>query len=197
MNEKLETAACCVHQAWVSVCSSTNLSPPLLSPSPPHPPSRIKSSSTTPYATPLTCGDSVEFTVYDFLSGIARRKEHRPYPEPEVAMIFKKSDSDTAVDLVEVEMTLRKAYVEVRTGAKGEPLTLLINWHMHKDSTTKGKYIHVHVAHNVVGSGLVRDIFGSTKLCATVCDGPLDPRTPMTSEFIAAPEGLHRRYHLN
>lgn len=72
----------------------------------------IKSSSTMPYATPLTCGEPVEFTVYDFLQGIARRKEHRPYPEPEVAMIFKKADSDTAVDLVEVELTLRKAYTE-------------------------------------------------------------------------------------
>ena len=77
-----------------------------------------------PYATPLTCGEPVEFTVYDFLQGIARRKEHRPYPEPEVAMIFKKADSDTAVDLVEVELTLRKAYTEVRAGA----LSTLFTW---------------------------------------------------------------------
>ena len=180
MNEKLETAARCVHQAWVSVCSSTNLSPPLLSPSPPPspPPSRIKSSSTTPYATPLTCGDSVEFTVYDFLSGIARRKEHRPYPEPEVAMIFKKSDSDTAVDLVEVEMTLRKAYVEVRTGAKGETLTLVINWHMHKDSTTKGKYIHIQVAHNVVGLGLVLTYLEAQSCVQPCATGPWTPGPP-------------------
>ena len=63
----------------------------------------------------LTCGDFVEFTVYDFLKGIARRNEHKPYPEPEVAMIFKKSETDTTVDLFEVEMGLRKAYQEVRS----------------------------------------------------------------------------------
>ena len=62
---------------------------------------------------PLTCGEPVEFTVYDFLKGIARRSEHKPYPEPEVAMIFKKSDTDTAVDLFEVEINLRKAHSEV------------------------------------------------------------------------------------
>lgn len=62
---------------------------------------------------PLTCGEPVEFTVYDFLEGIARRSEHKPYPEPEVAMIFKKSDTDTAVDLFEVEINLRKAHSEV------------------------------------------------------------------------------------
>ena len=84
-------------------------------PPPPPPLIRIKGAPATPYATPLTCGEPVEFTVYDFLQGIARRKEHKPYPEPEVAMIFKKSDSDTAVDLVDVELALRKAYLEVRT----------------------------------------------------------------------------------
>ena len=61
----------------------------------------------------LSCGDPVESTDYDFLEGIARRNEHPPYPEPEVAMIFKRSESDTAVDLFEVEMALRKAYQEV------------------------------------------------------------------------------------
>ena len=61
----------------------------------------------------LACGEAVEFTVYDFLKGIARRNEHKPYPEPEVAMIFKKSETDNAVDLIEVEMGLRKAYQEV------------------------------------------------------------------------------------
>ena len=65
------------------------------------------------HPSPLNCGEPVEFTVYDFLGGIARRSEHKAYPEPEVAMIFKKSDTDTAVDLFEVEMGLRKAYQEV------------------------------------------------------------------------------------
>ena len=63
--------------------------------------------------TPLTCGDPVESTAYDWLEGIARRREHKHYPEPEVAMIFKKSETDSAVDLFEVEMGLRKAYQEV------------------------------------------------------------------------------------
>ena len=61
----------------------------------------------------LSCGEPVEATVYDFLEGIARRDEHPPYPEPEVAMIFKRSESDTSVDLFEVEMALRRAYQEV------------------------------------------------------------------------------------
>lgn len=62
---------------------------------------------------PLTCGDPVEYTVYDFLKGIARRNEHKSFPEPEVAMIFKKSETDNTVDLFDVEMGLRKAYLEV------------------------------------------------------------------------------------
>lgn len=63
--------------------------------------------------TPLTCGEAVESTAYDWLEGIARRHEHSHYPEPEVAMIFKKAETDNAVDLFEVEMGLRKAYQEV------------------------------------------------------------------------------------
>ena len=62
---------------------------------------------------PLTCGEPVEYMVYDFLKGIARRNEHKSFPEPEVAMIFKKSDSENTVDLFDVEMGLRKAYQEV------------------------------------------------------------------------------------
>lgn len=61
----------------------------------------------------LSCGDPVESTAYDFLEGIARREEHASYPEPEVAMIFKRSESDTSVDLFEVEVALRRAYHEV------------------------------------------------------------------------------------
>ncbi len=63
---------------------------------------------------PLTCGEPVEYTIYDFLKGIARRNEHKLFPEPEVAMIFKKADSDNTVDLFDVEMGLRRAYQEVR-----------------------------------------------------------------------------------
>ena len=62
---------------------------------------------------PLTCGEPVEYTVYDFLKGIARRNELQLFPEPEVAMIFKKSETDNAVNLFDVEMGLRRAYQEV------------------------------------------------------------------------------------
>ena len=61
----------------------------------------------------LNCGEPVESTDYDFLEGIARRDEHPSYPEPEVAMIFKRMETDTAVDLFEVELALRRAYMEV------------------------------------------------------------------------------------
>ena len=44
---------------------------------------------------------------------MAQRADLPPHPEPEVAMIFKKSERDTAVDLLEVEMALRKAVQEV------------------------------------------------------------------------------------
>ena len=44
---------------------------------------------------------------------MAQRTDLPPHPEPEVAMIFKKSEGDTAVDLLEVEMALRKALQEV------------------------------------------------------------------------------------
>lgn len=66
------------------------------------------------HPSPLTCGEPVDYTVYDFLKGIARRNEHKPFPEPEVAMIFKKSETDNTVDLFDVEMSLRRAYQEVR-----------------------------------------------------------------------------------
>ena len=47
------------------------------------------------------------------MQGVAQRGDLPPHPEPEVAMIFKKSEGDTAVDLLEVEMALRKALQEV------------------------------------------------------------------------------------
>ena len=53
---------------------------------------------------------------YDFLKGISKRSEHKPYPEPEVAMIFKKSELDTTVDLFDIEVGLRKAYAEASQG---------------------------------------------------------------------------------
>ena len=64
---------------------------------------------------PLTCGDPVEYTVYDFLKGVARRSEHKPFPEPEVAMIFIEPGQDH-VDMFDVEIKLRKLYSEVSGG---------------------------------------------------------------------------------
>ena len=79
----------------------------------PRPLHRTDSDLADAQPSPLTCGEPVEYTVYDFLKGIARRDEHKPFPEPEVAMIFKKSETDSTVDLFDVEMGLRKAYQEV------------------------------------------------------------------------------------
>ena len=62
---------------------------------------------------PLICSDDTVKTPYDFLEGIAKRKYHRNYPEPEVAMIFRKSDSDDAIELVEVEHRLKTLLKEV------------------------------------------------------------------------------------
>lgn len=48
-------------------------------------------------------------TAYDFLEGVAMRRRHKTYPEPEVAMIFKKEPTDNSIDLTEVESSLQKA----------------------------------------------------------------------------------------
>lgn len=50
---------------------------------------------------------------YDFLEGIAKRSSHRSFPEPEVAMIFKTSDNEDAIDLWEVERRLKILLKEV------------------------------------------------------------------------------------
>ena len=62
---------------------------------------------------PLHCGDPVNETVYDYLEGIANRKFHPPFPEPEVAMIFKKSELEE-VDLALIENNLMRTISEVR-----------------------------------------------------------------------------------
>uniref|UniRef100_A0A1X7TK74 Uncharacterized protein n=1 Tax=Amphimedon queenslandica TaxID=400682 RepID=A0A1X7TK74_AMPQE len=56
----------------------------------------------------LTCGEPVESTPYDFLEGVARRDQFSIHPEPDVAMVFKKTTDDQSVDLVEVEKLLKK-----------------------------------------------------------------------------------------
>lgn len=61
----------------------------------------------------MTCGKPVEYTSYDFLEGVARRNELSMHPEPEVAMVFKKTTDDQSVDLIEVEKLLRKLLTKV------------------------------------------------------------------------------------
>lgn len=75
----------------------------------------------------LTCGEPPQFTAYDFLSGIAQRHSHPSFPEPEVAMIFRTSETDTAVDLFEIEMQLRVALQDASNTNKlvrGHPFLL-------------------------------------------------------------------------
>ena len=61
----------------------------------------------------ISCGEPVEFTPYDFLKGIAQRSQLVSRPELEVAAVFKKSDTDTTVDVLEIEASLRAAITEV------------------------------------------------------------------------------------
>jgi len=62
----------------------------------------------------LACKDHANETVYDFLEGVAMRRRHKAYPEPEVAMIFKKEPTDNSIDLTEVEASLQKAIKQVK-----------------------------------------------------------------------------------
>ena len=55
----------------------------------------------------------MESTPYDFLEGVARRDQFSIHPEPDVAMVFKKTTDDQSVDLVEVEKLLKKLLNEV------------------------------------------------------------------------------------
>ncbi|KAI8500461.1 hypothetical protein Bbelb_220270 [Branchiostoma belcheri] len=54
----------------------------------------------------LTCGEAVNETQYDHLDGIAQRHKHKSHPEPEVAMIFKKTEGDE-IDMNALEQNLR------------------------------------------------------------------------------------------
>ncbi|XP_782784.1 uncharacterized protein LOC577463 [Strongylocentrotus purpuratus] len=56
---------------------------------------------------PLHCGKHANKTDYDSLNGIADRWKHPSIPEPEVALIFKRSDSDQ-VDMSLLENSLRE-----------------------------------------------------------------------------------------
>ena len=57
----------------------------------------------------LSCGEPVDFTMYDFLKGLAQRKQLPGRIEPEVALAFRSADSDNTVDMLEVEALLRSA----------------------------------------------------------------------------------------
>ncbi|XP_038078435.1 tetratricopeptide repeat protein 17-like [Patiria miniata] len=60
---------------------------------------------------PLECTKHVNKTAYDSLSGIIDRAKHPSIPEPEVALIFKRSDSDQ-VDMSALETSLRDRITE-------------------------------------------------------------------------------------
>lgn len=60
----------------------------------------------------LTCGPSVNETFYDHLEGIANREYHPTFMEPDVAMLFKKSEVED-IDLGLIESNLRRAIEEV------------------------------------------------------------------------------------
>ena len=58
------------------------------------------------------CGDPVNETMYDNLLGIAKRKTHPLFEEPEVSMIFKKNELDQ-LDLKNIEENLQSSLEEV------------------------------------------------------------------------------------
>ena len=60
----------------------------------------------------LTCGPPANETLYDHLEGIDHRTKHPPYAEPEVAMIFKKSEIED-IDLNVIESNLQRSFQEV------------------------------------------------------------------------------------
>ncbi|XP_070561475.1 tetratricopeptide repeat protein 17-like [Ptychodera flava] len=55
----------------------------------------------------LQCGEPAVKTDYDHLEGIRRRHSHPNFPEPEVAMIFKKTEGDQ-IDMNSLETTLKQ-----------------------------------------------------------------------------------------
>jgi hypothetical protein len=60
----------------------------------------------------LTCGLPVNKTIYDHLEGVRMREKHPAHAEPEVAMIFKKTELED-IDLNAIETTLKRSYEEV------------------------------------------------------------------------------------
>ncbi|XP_071510193.1 uncharacterized protein [Diadema antillarum] len=66
-----------------------------------------KSDTSSSTSDPLHCGKHANKTDFDYLNGIADRWKHPSIPEPEVALIFKRSDSDQ-VDMSMLENSLRE-----------------------------------------------------------------------------------------
>ena len=58
------------------------------------------------------CGSPVNETIYDNLEGIINRKQHPLFEEPDVSLIFKKSEIDI-LDFVSIETNLQRALEEV------------------------------------------------------------------------------------
>ena len=76
---------------------------------------KTDSGSTSKKSHILTCGKPVNFTHFDHLQGIAERHTHPSFPEPEVALIFKKKNKsgNQEVNMNELEKKLWKAKKEV------------------------------------------------------------------------------------
>lgn len=75
---------------------------------------KTDSGSTSKKSHVLTCGKPVNFTHFDHLQGIAERHTHPSFPEPEVALIFKKKNKsgNHEVNMNDLEKKLRKAKKE-------------------------------------------------------------------------------------
>lgn len=77
--------------------------------------SRINSTDTIAigaYNPGVNCGPPVSETKFDYLPGIANRKQHPAYPEPEVALIFKQNEFDDP-NLEDIENSLKEALLQV------------------------------------------------------------------------------------
>eukprot|EP00794_Sanderia_malayensis_P015411 gene15411-16985_t len=86
-------------------------------------PNMLQSEETTalgPIKASLTCGTAVLQSPYDHLEGIAKRGQHPLFPEPEVALIFKKNEFDDP-DLLSIEANLKEAVMQ------GENKVILFN----------------------------------------------------------------------
>ncbi len=71
-----------------------------------------ESKAVGPVKETLSCGKPVLESPFDHLEGISGRRKHPLFPEPEVALIFKKNEFDDP-DLLSIESSLRQAVLEV------------------------------------------------------------------------------------